>query len=226
MHKSDVKHALNMLFTFGKNLKRDFYRYRRYAIYSCQAVWEKMHGVDFTIRDLSLLDESDGTLHGYSKTDGKHVEAIMDSLGVTRDMRLLDIGCGKGSFLKDACKYPFADIAGLEYSSKLANIARKNMKQLGLENKVTIFHGDALKFKKYNSYNVFYFFNPFGSPIMQKVLDKIEASCEDDFYIILHNPVCADDVLQHNCKEIIHLFDKVKQYSTVIYKHERQEAAE
>lgn len=195
-----------------------YYKYKRYLKYLFQYFGERLKGVDFTMRDLSLIEQTGGVLHGYSKTDEKHAAAIFDSLGVDEDKKLLDIGCGKGSFLRNASDYPFGEIAGLEYSPELADIAESNMKKLHLQDKVDIIQGDACQFNRYEHYNVFYFFNPFNREIMNRVLNRILAHRSDPFWIILHNPVCAKEVMAHGLVEKKKLFDTVKQYETVIYK--------
>lgn len=194
-------------------------RYLRYVRYIAQWLFlEKLRGLDFTMRDLSLLKSSDGILHGYSKTDEAHAKAIFDALGVDKSKRLLDIGCGKGAFLREACKENFGKIAGLEYVQELADIAKKNFERLGLSKRVEIYQGDAREFEHYQDFNVFYFFNPFASEIMETVVSKIFKEKEHTvFWIILHNPVSASVVEKHGGKEINRLYDKVKSYETIIY---------
>ncbi len=198
----------------------NYYKYKRYAKYLVQYLGERIRGIDFTMRDLSLIEETGGVLHGYSKTDDKHAEEILDCLDVDCSKKLLDIGCGKGAFLRDASYFPFGEIAGLEYSSDLAKIAEKNMKKLNLQRRVKVIRGDACRYSGYENFNVFYFFNPFNKEVMNRVLRRILYRRSDPFWIILHNPVCADEVLEHGLVEKERLFDDVKQYETVIYKWE------
>ena len=132
-------------------------------------------------------------------------------------MKLLDIGCGKGAFLREAAKQPFGEIAGLEYVPALADTAKRNFKRVHLSERIKIYTGDATNFKKYGEYNVFYFFNPFNAEIMGKVIDRITDENVKKKWMILHNPVCADVIEAHGGKEIHRLYDKVKSYETVIY---------
>lgn len=195
-------------------------RYLRYIRYTTQwLLKEKLLGLDFTMRDLSLLESSGGVLHGYSKTDEAHAKAIFDAIGVDESKRLLDIGCGKGAFLREACKQNFGRIAGLEYVKELADIAKRNFKRLGLEDHVTIYQGDARDFNHYRDFNVFYFFNPFEPKIMDTVMARICSANTPppSFWVILHNPVSASIIEKHGGKEIKRLYDKVKSYETIIY---------
>lgn len=193
-------------------------RYARYVKYVGQWVFlEKARGLDFTMRDTALLDKSGGVMHGYSKTDESHAKAIFDSLNVDSSMRLLDVGCGKGAFLREACKESFGEIAGIEYVDELAYIAKRNFKRLGLNTRVKIYCGDATRFKAYSQYNVIYFFNPFDAEIMEKVMDRIREEQTERTTIILHHPTAEDVVISHGGKEINRLYDKVKSYETIIY---------
>lgn len=193
-------------------------RYRRYIKYMSQWFFlEKVRGLDFTMRDTSLISQSGGVFHGYSKTDESHAKLIFDLLGVSNDMRLLDVGCGNGAFLREGAKYPFGEIAGLEYVPELSEIAKRNFKRLHLTDRIMIFTGDATKFKKYGNYNVFYFFNPFDTDIMNKVMERIVTENSENKWIILHNPVCADVIESYGGIEIHRLYDEVKSYETVIY---------
>jgi len=197
-----------------------FKRYKRYIRYSIQSFVERMKGLDFTMRDTSLIETSGGVLHGYSKTDESHAKKIFEMLNVDDTKNLLDVGCGKGAFLREACKYPFGKIAGLEYVESLAKIAEINFKKLKLDNRISIFQGDAIIFDKYKNYNVFYFFNPFDQDIMDKVMKKIVESRTQDFWVILHNPIASKNVEKYGCIEENRLFDPVKSYETIIYKWE------
>lgn len=197
-------------------------RYVRYTKYMTQWIFlEKIRGLDFSMRDTSLLNESGGMLHGYSKTDEAHAKEIFRNLEINDEKRILDVGCGKGAFLREACKEPFADVAGIEYSEELAEIAKKNFKLLGLTNRVRIFQGDAAKFKHYGKYNVFYFFNPFNAEIMNTVMSRIVKDQKEKIWIILHNLVSAKVVENHGGKKIIKLYDTVKSYETNIYELEK-----
>lgn len=198
-------------------------RIRRYGKYLFEWIFkEKIHGLDFTMRDAHLLSETDGRLHGYSKTDEAHAKKIFEALGVDKEKRLLDVGCGKGAFLREASKYPFGKIAGIEIDNALVKTAKKNFEILNLDKRVSIYCTDALKFEHYNLFNVFYFFNPFDKEIMTEVVKKIKDSREHyrKYYIILHNPVCAEVIEENGGKLAEKLYDEMKSYETHIYECE------
>lgn len=198
-----------------------FHRYKRYVCYTAEWLFkEKIHGLDFTMRDLSLINETDGVLHGYSKTDESHAESIFEKLNELcpiEKLKLLDVGCGKGVFLRKADMYPFKKISGIEYSEEIARIAKKNFKILGLDDRIKVYHIDAINFDYYSVFNVFYFFNPFEKEIMDRVMGRIVDSVKSKYWVILHNPVSAEIVEKYGGKEKVRLYDKAKSYETIIY---------
>ena len=79
---------------------------------------ERPRGLDFTMRDTRLYQQSAGKYHGYSKTDEKHLQEIFQTLDFSRCRNLLDVGCDKGVVLKEAAKFPFERIAGIELQGR------------------------------------------------------------------------------------------------------------
>ena len=58
-----------------------FKRLIRYARYIFEYVFmEKPFGLDFSMRDTRLIDETHGKMHGYSKTDEAHIRQIFSIL--------------------------------------------------------------------------------------------------------------------------------------------------
>ena len=112
-------------------------RFQRYLIFLGEYLFlERPRGLDFTMRDTGLYQKSAGKYHGYSKTDEGHLREIFTSLDFSRCRRLLDVGCGKGVVPKEAAKFPFEKIAGIELQEELVKIAEKNFRILGLEKRV------------------------------------------------------------------------------------------
>ena len=69
----------------------------------------------------------------------------------------------------------FSKVTGLEYSPELSEIARENMKKLGLP--CEVFTGDAALFDGYDAYNWFYLYNPFSGDIMRRFIGRLKESC-------------------------------------------------
>lgn len=181
---------------------------------------EKPRGLDFTMRDISMLKKSGGLYHGYSKTSEKHLQEIFGSITFTGGERLLDIGCGKGVVLRVASGYPFEKVAGIEIDERLTAIAIKNFRILKMENRVQCFQMDAAEFEGYGDYNIFFLFNPFSGTVMKKVVDKLKMVSEKSpITVIYHNPVYMELFEQEGKVTILkRLYDKTKDYSTYIFR--------
>ena len=200
-------------------------RLKRYLIFGLQYfLWEKPRGLDFTMRDLSLLRNSNGLYHGYSKTAEKHLQEIFGSLTFTGKERLLDIGCGKGVVLRIASGYPFEKVAGIEIDERLVSIAVNNFRVLKMEDRVQCFQANAAEFEDYGNYNIFFMFNPFSSTVMKKVVDKLlEVSEKNPVTVIYHNPVYMEFFEQEGEVTVLQqLYDKTKDYSTCIFQVSRR----
>lgn len=78
----------------GEKIKSILRRIKRYIRFSIQYfIYEKPRGLDFTMRDRSLLKKSEGIYHGYSKSNEVHLRKIFQQLSY-EDAKLLDVGCG------------------------------------------------------------------------------------------------------------------------------------
>jgi SAM-dependent methyltransferase len=88
---------------------------------------------------------------------------------------LIDFGCGMGRVLVVASRQ-FRRVIGVEYSERLAGIARQNTKR---NSSCQIETMDAAQFAIPDDAAVFFFFNPFGKQTMATVLSNIGRSlCE------------------------------------------------
>lgn len=115
---------------------------------------------------------------------------------LTRDVRhrpvFFDIGCGKGRPLCVMARHPFARVVGVELRADLCEIARENARQLrGRVAPIEIINGDAGSVDL-SAGDVYFFFNPFGAPTLQRVLDAIRQSLTQaprDVTLIYYNAV-------------------------------------
>lgn len=146
----------------------------RYVFYKLQEVTDALRGVDFAVVYENIPKEI-GTR--YSATTPRiYWKLYLYLKGQTRkDIKMLDVGCGKGRMLEFFSRCGISTVDGIEYSEELVGIARANMDVLGL--KCKIFHGNAAEWDGYDSYNYFYLFNPFGKIIMEGFGKSLIASC-------------------------------------------------
>ena len=154
--------------------------------------------------------------HGYYPID---VCCLMDCLkGYDIDSkkdRVIDFGAGKGSGAIALRACGFNDVGAIEYTSDIFEGMISNFEKLGwnhkrfsvgdtefspVEDGVSCWEGDAGKLgNELDSYNWFYFFNPFDTEILNRVLHNIELSVERrprKTYIIYVEPMGHKAVLK------------------------------
>jgi len=134
--------------------------------------------------------------HGYEATSVSCFRAALRHIPVpTSEIRLLDIGCGKGSIIIYARKAGIANLGGVELSQKFITICEQNLRILRYNN-VELIQQDATTLGAVlDKYNVFYMFNPFPASIMRPFLSKVIESLERHFrevYIVYDNPIEAN----------------------------------
>lgn len=133
-------------------------RIRRYLLFLAQyLLYEKPRGLDFTMRNTEIYERSNGKCHGYSKTNERHLKEIFERIPNKEAVSFLDIGCGKGVVLKEAAKYPFQRVDGIEIQPQLVKTAQKDFRILKMENRIRCILADAAEFEKYGDYNLFSF---------------------------------------------------------------------
>ena len=148
----------------------------------------------------SYLDElnlSQERCHYHANSGGVHLEKVLRALQITTRDSVVDFGSGKGGALVTLSRYPFAKIAGVEISSALVDIAKRNLEKLNIDN-IAMTVADAADFTDLDGYNYFYFFSPFPSVVMKAVMKNITASLNQvprKAVIIYFNPTFHEDVI-------------------------------
>jgi SAM-dependent methyltransferase len=86
----------------------------------------------------------------------------------------IDLGAGMGRALLLAAEYPFRAVVGVELNPTLARIARKNLalwrRTERARTQMRMICGDAADFSLPAGPCVAFLFNPFGSPVLRRVL--------------------------------------------------------
>lgn len=109
----------------------------------------------------------------------------------------VDLGCGKGRPLLVASEFPFRDIVGVELSADLARTARRNAEIVAERyperSRVRVEEGDATEFRLPDGDLVVFLYNPFGAPLVAKVVQRVEEALIRDphrrLFVVLYNPV-------------------------------------
>ena len=116
---------------------------------------------------------------GYGCTTQKEIFPMLDRCHAVpgTDDAIFDFGCGKGGAIVSFLDYGFQQAGGVEYDPHIYEIARQNLQQLHLENRVELLHGDAAGLTtELDAYNWFYFYLPFDETITRKVIANIKES--------------------------------------------------
>ncbi|MCZ2444293.1 MAG: class I SAM-dependent methyltransferase [Flavobacteriales bacterium] len=165
-----------------------------------QILIDKLQGLDFlTMVEPEEVGLNPQTAYRSSPSGDKFLKHLLDDFKITLHDAIIDIGCGKGSAMRVMQKFPFDKVDGLELSSHIAEIAKRNFKKLKNE-KSRIIVGDAREFQQYDAYNIIYLYNPFPCAIMSEVVHLLEASAkrlDRELIIIYNNAICHEAVIKN-----------------------------
>ncbi len=200
--------------------KYTFKRILRYAIYMAQYIGERLRGLDFSMPAAGDITRNTVENYGYCKTSESHIKRALKKLPMdVEDGCYLDIGCGKGLTMKAAKDLGYKNVGGIDLDDKLMDIAKRNMKKLGIED-VFFCCVNALEFQGYGEYNVFFFFNPFDNtvlaPVMQRILDSVKENPRK-IYVIYHHPKYGEVMEQAGLKKIVTMYEWLRDCYTAIY---------
>ena len=124
-----------------------------------------------------------------------------------RRSTFVDIGAGMGRALLLAREYPFVQVAGIELSPALAEIARDNLARAhDVKTRcrdVRVIRADARRRRMPRGPLVVFLFNPFDGEALDAVLDRIaERSGSGDEWILYHTPVHEDRILARGYERV------------------------
>jgi len=165
---------------------------------------EKIHGLDFkTVIPSEDLGFDKNLVVQCSPSGGDFLKKILKDIKISNYDSILDIGCGKGSAIKTMMEFSFNQITGIEISSHLCSVAKKNFKILKSKN-INIININAENYMNYSNFNYFYMYNPFPNSIMIRVIKNIlnQTPKNKTINILYNNPVCISTILENGFKEI------------------------
>ena len=152
--------------------------------------FDRLHGVDTSgLIDHSLLgsghshDQHNTAYWGTAPSLMREIlarweESLAGTPYTCRDYTLFDIGCGKGRVVMLASGKPFRRITGVELNPGLAATAAANLTRWKQKPhpcmELEALHADALEIPLPETPVLIYLFNPFGAPVMQLLLDRLQ----------------------------------------------------
>lgn len=131
---------------------------------------------------------------------GYELYKLFSKLDIQPSDSIIDIGAGQGSAMRTMHKFPFKKMDGIELIKEIAAIAIKNFTIIKNVHS-NIFIEDAVNFKSYADYNIFFLYNPFSSKILEKVIANINDSIigiDRESIIIYLNPYYRDTILNNS----------------------------
>ena len=135
--------------------------------------WDKLLKIKTSGRDDSHADQY---RYPYEPTPYSVLERLANSGYIEKKNTLIDYGCGKGRvdfFLSYQIR---CRCMGIEYDSRMIEVARKNQCTAVSGSRVEFIHGKAEEYPVPPDIDRFYFFNPFSVEILQKVIGRIRGS--------------------------------------------------
>jgi hypothetical protein len=177
------------------------------AIYS---PWERSHpfdkpyGIDTSgflpAKKIHADPKLAAAINGYAGSQAGVVRMALSALSDTSDYVFIDIGCGKGRAVIVASEFPFREIIGIELSTELANIARRNVWKISQRfpdrPPITIHAGNALDFALPPRKAVIYMYHSLGLELMKRFAAKLESTLDAldarEMFFVYCNPVFGE----------------------------------
>lgn len=186
------------LFYFFRSL---YYRgfINTFKLLTYERKYEKKLGINthsiVNLNSLTLAGANSEQNHHYQGASYFILFSILNKLPEDiKNSNFVDYGCGKGRALFVAEQCGFTKLIGVDIAKELIDDANANKLVYQKKNNQSQFHflfNDATTFQIPENTRVFYFFNPFGKDIMQKVIQNIKESLKQNprkIYCIYLNP--------------------------------------
>ncbi len=198
-----------------------------FKLLSFEGKFEKQLGINthsiVNLDKLTLAGENSDQNHHYQGASYYILFSIFNELPpITKALPLIDYGCGKGRALFVAEQCGFTKLIGVDIAKELIDAANDNKaiyKKKNQQSTVDFLFEDATQFKIPNDAKVFYFFNPFGEEIMQKVIHNIKESVNlypRNVYCIYLNPKYKA-VFEQNGFEVFYTKKNKRYLEGIIY---------
>src|SRR5258708_14922396 len=148
-------------------------------------MFDTIHDVDtrtnVEICQMSVVGPTVALANRYQPTPPGVLKRIIADLSIPYDKYVfIDYGSGKGRTLLIAAKFPFKHVIGVEFAFELHSVASENIRRV--RNLRRHCHSvdsvcvDAIEYTVPNEPAVIYFFYPFSSSLVCRVLDNLRAS--------------------------------------------------
>jgi len=166
-----------------------------------QRIEYKRKGIDFSTQNIyDLTRTGDYQEHGTAlvSTSIDFLRTLLNDLEtivgkpINKEL-FVDYGSGKGAAIIHAKLLGFKKSIGVEFAKELHEQAVENIEKLKLQD-VTSLYADATTYRLPNNISLIYFFNPFDTVVMSKVVENIliqKERFEGEVYVVYGNPSCT-----------------------------------
>lgn len=150
--------------------------------------FDRIHGTDtntsVAVSDLEALGSNQESAELYWPIRSGPFRHMMEAVGLgLHEFSFIDLGSGKGRALLLAADFPFRKIVGVEFSPRLCEIARANLRVLVARGRMDgqraeVLCADACTFAFPSEPLVVFLFDPFGPDVLKPVITNLVASLE------------------------------------------------
>jgi hypothetical protein len=150
------------------------------------------------VKPTDLTIDSDNYLHAqyYRPTAPDHFRELMNEINIPpQHYTFVDFGSGKGRILLLASEFPFREVIGLEFAEELHRLAEENIRRynnpLQQCRSIRSICMDVVHYAPPETPLVIYLFDPFGEPIMRRMVENLESSYRNhprDIIVLYYRP--------------------------------------
>lgn len=167
------------------------------------------------LEGMNVLDDDFENNHHYQGASYYVLHQVFTEMNkFPHQYSFIDYGCGKGRAMIVAAKEGFKNVSGIDLAEELCIVATKNIEIVAKRFPATtfsVFHANATSYQSIDSFDVFYFFNPFGRQVMSAVVEQIKLSQERKprvIYAIYINPQFFDCLIHEGFAMVYELRSK------------------
>jgi SAM-dependent methyltransferase len=176
---------------------------RLYGGWSRPHPFDRSHGIDTSgfvpAGECASGDVPATQINFYSGSQPSIVRTALASLPEPGHYAFVDIGCGKGRPLVVASEFGFGRVIGVELAPQLARVARANAETVAARHPdrtpIEVLVGDATTVMPPGQRVVYYLYNPFSRPLVQRLVANVERQLQQGLqhvFFVCYNPVHGD----------------------------------
>lgn len=187
--------------------------------------FDRRHNVDtadkIEMAELGMMSDKVDLCNHYEPCLPESLFEILSKLSFPlQDHVFIDLGSGKGVGMLVASMFAFKRIVGVEYSPRVANISRVNLRNFPVRLQkcriIEVIDGDATKCDLPSHPLVVFLYNPFKEDLMRQALDNLANSLAQHprhVVVVYYNPVCKNVFAETSFLRLIEIRDEYPSYT-------------